>query len=110
MSDATAATRIAPFKIGCQKASGVQHLSPTTLTNAEQRAILQATAGHAWDHLIFPVALGTGLRLPDWGANRQPSGLNRGTCCDRQNGRLTPTVASRLSSVRRVKGFSGREV
>ena len=38
-------------------------LSPTTLTNAEQRAILRVTAKHARDHTIFSLALGTGLRL-----------------------------------------------
>ena len=39
------------------------HLSPTTLTQAEQRAILKATAKHPRDHTIFSLALGTGLRL-----------------------------------------------
>ncbi len=39
------------------------HLSPTTLTQDEQRAILRATAKHVRDHLIFSLALGTGLRL-----------------------------------------------
>jgi len=39
------------------------HLSPTTLTAAEQRLILRATAGHPRDHLIISIALGTGLRL-----------------------------------------------
>ena len=39
------------------------HLSPTTLTAAEQRTILRATAKHPRDHLIFSLALGTGLRL-----------------------------------------------
>ena len=39
------------------------HLSPQTLTTAEQRALLDATAGHPRDHLFFSVALGTGLRL-----------------------------------------------
>ena len=38
-------------------------LSPTTLTQAEQRAILRATAKHLRDHLIISLALGTGLRL-----------------------------------------------
>ena len=40
-------------------------LSPTTLTQAEQRAILKATAKHPRDHLIFSLALGTGLRLAE---------------------------------------------
>jgi integrase len=39
------------------------YLSPPTLTHAEQRALLQATARHPRDHTIFSVALGTGLRL-----------------------------------------------
>jgi integrase len=38
-------------------------LSPTTLTQAEQRTILRATAKHTRDHLIISLALGTGLRL-----------------------------------------------
>ncbi len=38
-------------------------LSPTTLTQAEQRTILRATAKHPRDHLIISMALGTGLRL-----------------------------------------------
>ena len=39
------------------------YLSPPTLTTAEQRALLEATASHPRDHLIVSVALGTGLRL-----------------------------------------------
>ena len=39
------------------------YLSPTTLTQAEQRTILRATAKHPRDHLIYSLALGTGLRL-----------------------------------------------
>jgi len=38
-------------------------LSPPTLTQAEQQALLQATAASPRDHLVFSVALGTGLRL-----------------------------------------------
>jgi len=41
------------------------HLSPQTLTQAEQRAILRATARNPRDHLIYSVALGTGLRLAE---------------------------------------------
>ncbi len=41
----------------------MSHLSPTTLTQAEQRTILRATAKHPRDHLIYSLALGTGLRL-----------------------------------------------
>ena len=38
-------------------------LSPTTLTQAEQRTILRATYKNLRDHLIISLALGTGLRL-----------------------------------------------
>ena len=41
------------------------HLSPTTLTVDEQRLILRATADHPRDHLIYSMALGTGLRLAE---------------------------------------------
>jgi integrase len=39
------------------------HLSPTTLTQTEQRTILAATKQNPRDHLIISLALGTGLRL-----------------------------------------------
>ncbi len=38
-------------------------LSPTTLTQPEQRLILRATSKHPRDHMIYSLALGTGLRL-----------------------------------------------
>ncbi len=41
------------------------YLSPQTLTLAEQRAILRATACNSRDHLIYSLALGTGLRLAE---------------------------------------------
>ncbi len=41
------------------------HLSPPTLTHSEQRAILRATASNPRDHLIYSLALGTGLRLAE---------------------------------------------
>ena len=41
------------------------HLSPPTLTTAEQAAILAATAVHPRDQLIYSLALGTGLRLAE---------------------------------------------
>ena len=41
------------------------HLSPAPLTETEQRAILRATASHPRDHLIYSLALGTGLRLAE---------------------------------------------
>ena len=40
-------------------------LSPTTLTTDEQRLILRATAGNVRGHLIYSLALGTGLRLAE---------------------------------------------
>ena len=51
------------------------HVSPPTLTEAEQRAILRATAGNVRDHLIYSLALGTGLRLAEI------VGLNVGEVC-----------------------------
>jgi integrase len=41
------------------------HLSPQTLTEAEQRRLRRATAANPRDHLIFSMALGTGLRLAE---------------------------------------------
>jgi integrase/recombinase XerC len=43
----------------------VPHLSPTTLTVDEQRAVLRATAANLRDHLVVSLALGTGLRLAE---------------------------------------------
>ncbi len=39
------------------------YLSPTTLTEDEQKLIIRATAKNLRDHLIISIALGTGLRL-----------------------------------------------
>jgi integrase len=39
------------------------YLSPPTLTREEQRRLLEASAGHLRDHLVFSMALGTALRL-----------------------------------------------
>jgi integrase/recombinase XerC len=39
------------------------HLSPQSLTADELQALLSVTAGHPRDHVIFSLALGTGLRL-----------------------------------------------
>ena len=39
------------------------HLAPSTLTAAELRALLHATACHPRDHTLISLALGTGLRL-----------------------------------------------
>ena len=41
------------------------HLSPQTLTLAEQRAILRATGRNLRDYLTYSLALGTGLRLAE---------------------------------------------
>src|SRR6266568_2390391 len=41
------------------------HLSPQTLTHGEQKALLRATARNLRDHLIYSLALGTGLRLAE---------------------------------------------
>lgn len=41
------------------------HLSPATLTRIDQKAILRATARQPRDHLIYSLALGTGLRLAE---------------------------------------------
>ena len=43
----------------------MSYLSPTTLTADEQQLILRATAGHPRDHLVYSLALGTGLRLAE---------------------------------------------
>jgi len=41
------------------------HLSPTTLTHSEQKVILRVTIRNPRDHLIYSLALGTGLRLAE---------------------------------------------
>lgn len=41
------------------------HLSPQTLTHGEQKALLRATARNLRDHVIYSLALGTGLRLAE---------------------------------------------
>ena len=41
----------------------MSHLSPQSLTADELQALLHVTAGHPRDHVIFSLALGTGLRL-----------------------------------------------
>jgi len=43
----------------------MSHLSPQTLTKSEQTAILKVTKSHLRDHIIFSLALGTGLRLAE---------------------------------------------
>jgi integrase len=41
------------------------HLAPPTLTAAEQKAILRATAANVRYHTSFSMALGTGFRLAE---------------------------------------------
>src|SRR5256712_4874063 len=41
------------------------HLSPQTLTHPEQQKLLRATRRNLRDHLIYSLALGTGLRLAE---------------------------------------------
>ena len=41
------------------------YLSPQTLTREEMHALLAASTGHPRDHLVFSLALGTGLRLSE---------------------------------------------
>ncbi len=68
------------------------HLIPQTLTLAEQRAILRATAGNLRDHLIYSLALGTGLRLAEIvGLNVGDVYLPNGT--PRTRIRLRPEIA-----------------
>ncbi len=43
----------------------MHYLSPQTLTTDEQQALLLTTATHPRDHIIFSLALGTGLRLSE---------------------------------------------
>ncbi len=45
--------------------AAMPHLSPQTLTQAEQRALLRFTRRNSRDHLIYSLALGTGLRLAE---------------------------------------------
>jgi site-specific recombinase XerC len=39
------------------------YLSPPTLTRSEQQCLLEVSSSHPRDHLIFSLALETGLRL-----------------------------------------------
>src|SRR3989454_12223427 len=49
----------------CREVSPMSHLSPPTLTQSEQETILRATRRNPRDHLIYSLALGTGLRLAE---------------------------------------------
>src|SRR5262245_44925245 len=69
------------------------HLCPPTLTGREQRSLLRASATHPRDHLLFSLALGTGLRLAEI------VGLNVGDVylagAPRSRIRLRPEIAKR---------------
>jgi integrase len=73
-------------------------LSPTTLTQAEQRAILKATTKNIRDHMIFSLALGTGLRLGEI------VGLN---VSDVYNGNGHPRVRIRIRAEIAKRGRAG---
>jgi len=73
-------------------------LSPTTLTQAEQRLVLRATAKHPRDHLIYSLALGTGLRLGEI------VGLNVG---DVFNGNGRPRTRIRIRAEIAKRGRAG---
>jgi integrase/recombinase XerD len=73
-------------------------LSPTTLTQAEQRTILRATAKHPRDHLTISLALGTGLRLGEI------VGLNVG---DVYNGNGRPRTRIRIRPEIAKRGRAG---
>ncbi len=76
----------------------MSYLSPTTLTQAEQRLILRATAKHPRDHLIISLALGTGLRLGEI------VGLNVG---DLFNGNARPRTRIRIRAEIAKRGKAG---
>ncbi len=73
-------------------------LSPTTLTQAEQRTILRATSKNHRDHLIISLALGTGLRLGEI------VGLNVG---DVFNGNGRPRTRIRIRADIAKRGKAG---
>ena len=73
-------------------------LSPTTLTSAEQKLILRATSKHSRDHLIYSLALGTGLRLGEI------VGLNVG---DVFNGNGRPRTRIRIRAEIAKRGKAG---
>src|SRR5437867_3940509 len=73
-------------------------LSPSTLTEGERKAIIRATAGNPRDHLIYSLALGTGLRLAEI------VGLNVGDAFfpdgrPRTRVRIRPALRRRLEGV-----------
>jgi site-specific recombinase XerC len=78
----------------------MSRLSPTTLTSDEQALILRVTAPNVRDHVIFSLALGTGLRLGEI------VGLDVGDvfCCRPFAG--TTTVGGGLRTIRVPAGAS----
>ena len=76
----------------------MSHLSPTTLTQTEQRTILRATAANVRDHTIYSLALGTGLRLGEI------VGLNVG---DVFNGNGRPRTRIRIRAEIAKRGKAG---
>ena len=86
----------------------MRHLSPQTLTHVEQKAILRASRRNLRDHLIYSLALGTGLRLAeivglDVGDVYTPQGKPKNRV------RLRPEIAKnalkRWKRFRKVKPF-----
>src|SRR5439155_2087512 len=66
--------------------------SPPTLTASEQAAVLSATAGSPHDHMIYSLALGTGLRLAEIvGLNVADVFTSEGT--PRSRVRIRPEIA-----------------
>ena len=74
------------------------YLSPTTLTQAEQKLILRVTAKHPRDHLVVSLAFGTGLRLGEL------VGLNVG---DVFNGNGRPRTRMRIRAEIAKRGKAG---
>ncbi len=74
------------------------YLSPTTLTQADQRTILRATSNNLRDHVIYSLALGTGLRLGEI------VGLNVG---DLFNGNGRPRTRIRIRAEIAKRGRAG---
>jgi hypothetical protein len=52
------------------------YLSPPTLTRSEQQSLLEVSAAQPRDHLVFSLALGTGLI---WSDRRQATLVFRGS-------------------------------
>jgi integrase len=72
----------------------MSYLSPQTLTRAETQALLAASKGHVREHLLFSLALGTGLRLSELvGLNVADLFFPNGT--PRVRVRVRPEIAKR---------------